>query len=173
MAAVVADNGSGTFNTEFAGDDAPRVELPSIIDRPKMPGIMVDTEQKDSNVGDEVQSKRGCGPLAKAQASARVDVPTARVFPAWTMESNMSASFCVNAWICAPQATDRDPQSFNVNAWICAQRATDRDLESFANAWICTCQATGRDLESVFVKRKVNAWICAQSATDRDLETKK
>ena len=56
---VVADNGSGTCNTEFAGDDAPRVELPSIIDRPKMPGIMVDTEQKDSNVGDEVQSKRG------------------------------------------------------------------------------------------------------------------
>ena len=32
---VVADNGSGTCNTEFAGDDAPRVELPSIIDRPK------------------------------------------------------------------------------------------------------------------------------------------
>ena len=58
VAAVVADNGSGTCNTEFAGDDAPRVELPS-IDRPKMPGIMVDAEQKDSNVGDEVQSKRG------------------------------------------------------------------------------------------------------------------
>ena len=35
-----------------------RVELPSIIDRPKTPGIMVDTEQKDSNVGDEVQSNR-------------------------------------------------------------------------------------------------------------------
>ena len=30
MAAVVADNGSGTCNTEFAGDDAPRVELPWI-----------------------------------------------------------------------------------------------------------------------------------------------
>ena len=42
---VVADNGSGTCNTEFAVDDAPRVELPS-IDRPKMPRIMVDTEQK-------------------------------------------------------------------------------------------------------------------------------
>ena len=56
---AVADNGSGTCNTEFAVDDAPRVELPSIIDRPKTPGIMVDTEQKDSNVGDEVQCKRG------------------------------------------------------------------------------------------------------------------
>ena len=53
---VVADNGSGTCNTEFAGDDAPRVELPSIIDRPKTPGIMVDTEQKDSNVGDDVHA---------------------------------------------------------------------------------------------------------------------
>ena len=59
MAAVVADNGSGICSTEFAGDDAPRVELPSIIDRPKMPGIMVGTEQKDSYVGDEMQSKRG------------------------------------------------------------------------------------------------------------------
>ena len=39
--------------------------------------------------------------------------------------------FVANAWICAPRATDRDPQSFNVNAWICAQRAADRDLESF------------------------------------------
>ena len=111
--------------------------------------ISAQCSECQSNVN---SNKRGCGPPVKAQASARVDVPTARVFPAWTMESNMSASFCVNAWICAPQATDRDPQSFNVNAWICAQRATDRDLESVFN---------------------VNAWICAQSATDRDLETKK
>ena len=49
VVALVVDNGSGTCNTEFAGDDAPRVELPSIID----------TEQKDSNVGDDVQCKRG------------------------------------------------------------------------------------------------------------------
>ena len=59
VVALVVDNGSGTCNTEFAGDDAPRVELPTIVGRPKTPGIMVDTEQKDSNVGDEVQSKRG------------------------------------------------------------------------------------------------------------------
>ena len=36
VAAVVADNGSGICNTEFAGDDTSRVELPSIIDMPKM-----------------------------------------------------------------------------------------------------------------------------------------
>ena len=46
MAALVADTSCG-------------VELPSIVGRPKMPGSMVSTEEKDSNVGDEVQSKRG------------------------------------------------------------------------------------------------------------------
>ena len=59
MAAVVADNGSGTCNTEFAGDVAPRAVIPSIVDKPKMPGMMVGMEQKESNVGDDVQSKRG------------------------------------------------------------------------------------------------------------------
>ena len=34
VAAVVADNGSGTCEDGFAGDDASRVELPSIIDSP-------------------------------------------------------------------------------------------------------------------------------------------
>ena len=41
-------------------------------------------------------NKRGCGLPAQAQAeaTARVDIPTARVFPVWTKESNVSASFC-------------------------------------------------------------------------------
>ena len=59
MAAVVADNGSGTCNTEFADDVAPRAVIPSIVDKPRMPGMMFDMEHKDSNVGDDVQSKRG------------------------------------------------------------------------------------------------------------------
>ena len=59
MTEVVAHNGSGMCNTEFAGDVFPRVELPSVIDRPKMSGTMVGTEQKDSYDGDEMQSKRG------------------------------------------------------------------------------------------------------------------
>ena len=46
----------------------------------------------------------------------------------------MSASFCVNAWICAPQATDRDLESVfvkrKVNAWICVPSTSDRDLET-------------------------------------------
>ena len=56
---VVADIGSGMCNTEFAGDVALRAVIPSIVDKPKVPGTMGGTEHKDSKVGDEVQSKRG------------------------------------------------------------------------------------------------------------------
>ena len=79
----------------------------------------------------EFKQARLCGPPVKAQATARVDVPTARVFPVWTKESNTCTSFLLaNAWICAQRATDRDLESLFANAWICAQRATDRDLET-------------------------------------------
>ena len=97
--------------------------------------------QSDAN-----SNKHGCGTPAQAQASARVDVHTARVFPAWTTESNMSASFRANAQICVHQSTDRDLESFNVNAWICAQSTTNRDFET----------------------EKVNAWIRAPLSTDHD-----
>ena len=142
---VVADNGSGTCNTEFAGDDAPRVELPSIVGRPSMPEIMVDTEEKDSNVGDEVQSKHGVllYPIAHGDNGTGM----------------CKAESAGDDWL---------PDELQiVNAWICAQRATDRDLESVfnVNAWICACQTTDRDLQSVF---NVNAWICAPPTSDHD-----
>ena len=44
----MVDNGSGMCKAGFAGDDAPRAVFPSIVGRPKMPGIMVGMDQKDA-----------------------------------------------------------------------------------------------------------------------------
>ena len=49
VAALVVDNGSGMCKAGFAGDDAPRAVFPSIVGRPKMPGIMVGMDQKDGS----------------------------------------------------------------------------------------------------------------------------
>eukprot|EP00388_Colpodella_angusta_P001073 GDKJ01003598.1.p1 GENE.GDKJ01003598.1~~GDKJ01003598.1.p1 ORF type:complete len:420 (+),score=100.30 GDKJ01003598.1:24-1283(+) len=59
LQAVVIDNGSGVCKAGFAGDDAPRSVFPTVVGRPKMPGIMVGMDQKDSYVGGEAISKRG------------------------------------------------------------------------------------------------------------------
>mmetsp|Transcript_9749 Transcript_9749/g.19071 ORF Transcript_9749/g.19071 Transcript_9749/m.19071 type:complete len:377 (-) Transcript_9749:613-1743(-) len=56
---VVIDNGSGMCKAGFSGDDAPRAVFPSIVGRPRMVGIIIGTENKDSFVGDEAMSKRG------------------------------------------------------------------------------------------------------------------
>ena len=44
VAALVVDNVSGMCKAGFAGDDAPRAVLPSIVGRPKMAGTMVGME---------------------------------------------------------------------------------------------------------------------------------
>ena len=64
--------------------------------------------------------EESCGSLAQAQASARVDEPTA-----------LCTSFLHdNARICAQRTTDRDLESQRhekVDAWICARRTTERN----------------------------------------------
>jgi actin-related protein len=57
--ALVVDNGSGMVKAGVAGDDAPKSVFPSIVGRPKHPGIMVGMDQKDTYVADEAESKRG------------------------------------------------------------------------------------------------------------------
>jgi actin len=37
----------------LAGDDAPSSSFPSIVGRPKMPGMMVGTADKDCFIGEE------------------------------------------------------------------------------------------------------------------------
>ena len=59
LQALVLDNGSGMCKAGFAGDDAPRAVFPSIVGRPKFPGIMVGMDEKDTYIGDEAQAKRG------------------------------------------------------------------------------------------------------------------
>lgn len=53
------DNGSGSCKAGFAGDDAPRSVVTSVVGRPKMPGIMLGLDQKEIYVGEEAHSKRG------------------------------------------------------------------------------------------------------------------
>ena len=53
VTAAVADNENGMCKV----DDGPRAVIPSIVE-PKVSGIMVGMDQKDSNSSDEVQSKR-------------------------------------------------------------------------------------------------------------------
>ncbi|CAG9329713.1 unnamed protein product [Blepharisma stoltei] len=57
--AIIIDNGSVMIKAGIAGDDAPRAVFPSIVGRPRNPGIIVGTEQKEVYIGDEVQAKRG------------------------------------------------------------------------------------------------------------------
>merc|ERR1712110_794766 len=57
--ALVVDNGSGMCKAGFSGEDAPRAVFPSILGRPKNPGVIIGVEAKDEYLGDEAQQKRG------------------------------------------------------------------------------------------------------------------
>jgi actin-related protein len=55
----VIDNGSGVVKAGFSGEDAPRAIFPSIVGRPKNPGVIIGVEAKDEYIGEEAQQKRG------------------------------------------------------------------------------------------------------------------
>jgi actin, other eukaryote len=56
---LVLDNGSGVCKIGYSADDAPKSVFPSIVGKPRMPGIIIGIEQKDSYIGEEAQSRRG------------------------------------------------------------------------------------------------------------------
>ena len=57
--ALVLDNGSGVCKIGFAADEAPKSVFSAIVGKPRNPGIIIGTEQKDAYIGDEAQAKRG------------------------------------------------------------------------------------------------------------------
>jgi len=56
---LIIDNGSGYCKAGFSGEEGPRSVFPCIVGRPKNPGIMVGSEQKDYFVGTQAEEKRG------------------------------------------------------------------------------------------------------------------
>jgi len=55
---VIIDNGSGTCKAGFSGEDQPRCILPTLVGRPKNPGVLIGLEQKDFYVGEEAHQKK-------------------------------------------------------------------------------------------------------------------
>lgn len=56
--AVMLDIGSYNIKAGYAGEDAPKVIIPTILGRPKFPGVLVGMDQKDYYVGHEAVSKK-------------------------------------------------------------------------------------------------------------------
>ena len=61
VAAVVIDPGSDTCKAGFAGEDAPRTVLPSVVGRPRDSGGMVNVREENVYVGNEAKSKHQHG----------------------------------------------------------------------------------------------------------------
>ena len=56
--AIMLDIGSFNVKAGYAGEDAPKVVIPTIIGKPKFPGVLVGMDQKDFYVGHEAKSKK-------------------------------------------------------------------------------------------------------------------
>ena len=91
--------GSDMCEDGLAGDDAPYAVCSSIDDNTEMLGTM---DQKDSNDGAEGDGS--CAYACKAQASARVDVPTAPMTLKYTIEDADDGSGMCKAGIASDDA---------------------------------------------------------------------
>ena len=56
---VIIDIGSSYVKAGFAGEDGPRAVFPNVVGRPRVPGSMTGSEQKDYFVGTQAEEKRG------------------------------------------------------------------------------------------------------------------
>lgn len=56
--AVMIDIGSFNIKAGFSGEDAPKVIMPTVLGKPKFPGVLVGMDQKDFYVGNEAKSKK-------------------------------------------------------------------------------------------------------------------
>ena len=56
--AIMLDLGSFNIKAGYAGEDAPKVVMPSIIGKPRFPGVLVGMDQKDFYVGNEAKAKK-------------------------------------------------------------------------------------------------------------------
>jgi actin len=56
--AIMIDIGTYNIKAGFAGEDAPKVTIPTIIGRAKAPGFLIGLDQKDFYIGYEAKSKR-------------------------------------------------------------------------------------------------------------------
>ena len=57
--AVVIDTGSGFSKVGLAGEKTPKSVFPTIVGKPRHESVLVGSDQTDTYVGNEAQSKRG------------------------------------------------------------------------------------------------------------------
>jgi len=55
---IVIDIGSYNIKAGFAGDDAPKATIPTVIGKPKLTSALVGMEQKENYIGYEVFPKK-------------------------------------------------------------------------------------------------------------------
>ena len=56
--AIMVDIGSYNIKAGFSGEDAPKVNMPTVIGKAKSKGVLVGMDQKDFFIGQEALTKK-------------------------------------------------------------------------------------------------------------------